>query len=759
MHITEDLNKEQQEAVTTTEGPLLIFAGAGSGKTRVITHRIAYLIHQTGVAPLSIFAVTFTNKAAEEMRNRIVQLAGPVGKDVFIRTFHSASVYILRNHGDRIDIPRSFTIYDRQDQESVVKKIIRDELKMDPKRLRPSTLISRISSIKDRAEFVEDSDISSLMPEVPYISFHELFDRYHQVLRENRALDFNDLIIETVRLFREAPEVLESLQRRWRYFMVDEYQDTNYAQYLMVRYLSSVSQNLCVVGDDDQSIYSWRGADIRNILNFEQDFSRTRTVTLNRNYRSAHPILQAAASVIKNNFNRKEKDLQSVVDDGEPVTVVRANNEYGEAEYVVNRIISLKHRERFSNSDFAIFYRTNAQSRVFEDVIRRASLPYRIIGGLKFYDRKEIKDLLAYMKFVINPDDSVALARIINTPTRGIGQATIGRIDEAARQERIPPWKAIEKEIVPGRVPAGVKTFRKLILQFIEMAREVPETRPLSSFVMELYELSGYREMLDSDPGIESLSRRENIEELVNSVYEYERNHPDSTVEQFLQEISLLTSEDTADMEERQDDPITLMTVHNAKGLEFPVVFLTGMEEDTFPHRLSMDAEEGVEEERRLCYVGMTRAKERLYMTSAELRRSFNEVYRKEPSRFLDEIDSDNIQYEEFGSDGAPVSSYSFNQKPSSRGMSPSKEKNRFSSFNTSSSPAHERERQISIHPKTGESDSSRFSLNQRITHPKYGPGRILTIQGSGDDVKLTIAFPSGRKTFMEKYTPLEPAD
>jgi DNA helicase-2/ATP-dependent DNA helicase PcrA len=759
MQITEDLNNEQREAVTTTDGPLLIFAGAGSGKTRVITHRIAYLIHRTGVAPVSIFAVTFTNRAAEEMRNRIVQLTGPVGKDVFIKTFHSASVYILRNHGDRIDIPRSFTIYDRQDQESVVKKIIKDELKMDPKRLRPSTLVSRISSIKDRAEFVEGTDISSLMPEVPYISFPELFDRYHQILRENRALDFNDLIIETVRLFREAPEVLESLQRRWRYFMVDEYQDTNYAQYLMVRYLSSASQNLCVVGDDDQSIYSWRGADIRNILNFEKDFSRTRTVTLNRNYRSAHPILHAAASVIKNNFNRKDKDLQSVVEDGEPVTIVRANNEYGEAEYVVNRIISLKLRERFSNIDFAIFYRTNAQSRVFEDVIRRASLSYRIIGGLKFYDRKEIKDLLAYMKCTINPDDSVALGRIINTPSRGIGDATIGRINEAARQEGITPWKAVEKELVPGRVPAGLTTFRKLMLQFMEMAREVPDTRPLSSFVTELYELSGYREMLDSDPGIESLSRKENIEELVNSVYEYERNNPESTVEQFLQEISLLTSEDTADMEERRDEPITLMTVHNAKGLEFPVVFLTGMEEDTFPHRLSMDTEEGLEEERRLCYVGMTRAKERLYITSAELRRSFNEVYRKEPSRFLDEIESDNIRHEEFGPDGTAVSHSSFTGSTPSPSVSPGRQRNRFSSRTSSPSPADKGERVNSSPAKTGDNGSSRFSLNQRITHPKYGPGRILTIQGSGDNVKLTIAFPSGRKTFMEKYTPLEPAD
>jgi len=745
--LLEKLNTNQREAVLHTEGPLLILAGAGSGKTRVITHRIAYLVKEKMVPPYRIFAVTFTNKACEEMKKRIVDIIGPTGEGVFIKTFHSASVYLLRRYGREIGIPGNFTIYDRSYQESLIKQILLD-MKLDPKTIKPSVIASKISEIKEKMELLQGVDITSLIPSQFAFNFHDLYDVYHDKLREHNALDFNDLLIRAVELLREKPDVLKELQKKWQYFMIDEYQDTNYAQYLMSHYLAAASKNICVVGDDDQSIYSWRGADIRNILNFEKDYPGTQVIVLEENYRSTEPILEAASAVIKNNVNRKEKVLKACRGDGEPVTLCRANNEYGEAEFVVNSIVKLKNTEGLKNSDFAVFYRTNAQSRIFEEVLRRENIGYRVIGGLKFYDRKEIKDILAYLKFIANPQSAVSLMRIINVPARGIGNATIEKIQDAAYEAGTSEWKAIQEGTVKGKLPAGIAEFRDFMTSAIVTREDIPIKIKLSAFVDYIIRESGYLESLEKENSIENRSRIENIDEFINSVFEYEDREPEAGLEQFLQDISLLTSEEDPDGQNPESHVVTLMTVHNAKGLEFPVVFLTGLEEKIFPHINSSDTDEGVEEERRLCYVGITRAMERLYMTSAEIRRRFKEIEFREPSRFIYEIPDHITEVVEYG-----------HQEMTARAL-----QNR-SRFDRKGNGFQQKQvEKESAPPLFGPKDpednrSSSFKIRDRIVHPKYGYGKVAAVEGSGDNCKLTIDFDGcGRKVFLEKYTPLDKA-
>ncbi len=744
MNLLENLNENQKKAVVHTEGPLLILAGAGSGKTRVITHRIAYLIHEKRVRPWNIFAVTFTNKAAEEMKKRVISLTGPEGNSVFVKTFHAASVYILRRFGHRIGIEQNFSIYDQGDQEQVIKEIL-VSMRLDPKKIKPSSLASKISEIKDKADLVEGAQLDLLLPDYYAFDFSELYREYHVKLRQNNALDFNDLIIKTVGLLRDDGATLAELQRRWHYFMIDEYQDTNHAQYLLAKYLSYQSRNICVVGDDDQSIYSWRGADIRNILDFEKDYDDAQVITLDRNYRSRQPILDSASSLIRNNVNRKEKNLQACKGDGEPVIWCRANNEYSEAEYVVNTIQSLKSREGFKNRDFALFYRTNAQSRVFEDLLRRGNIPYRVVGGLKFYDRKEIKDMLAYLKFIANPHDTVSLIRIINTPARGIGGATLERIRERAAGEKISEWEVIERGLLSGRVPKGMEDFKAFINNAITRCGGVPSAMKLSDFVFSIFESSGYRKSLEEDNSIESASRIENVEEFINSVYNYETINPEGTMAEFLQEISLYTSEENPDDPENRNNALTLMTVHNAKGLEFPVVFLTGMEENTFPHRLAMDTEEGLEEERRLCYVGITRAMERIILTNADIRRTYAGADYKEPSRFIFELPRDLLELKSYENDYFGRNSRTL--------TSPS-----YGGQQRNSSSSGTIERPVEQDDGSPSTSGSRFKKLERVLHPKYGIGTIIKFEGSGDNLKLTILFSTGAKTFLEKYTPLEKA-
>jgi len=764
MDLFSKLNENQEAAVRHTDGPLLILAGAGSGKTRVITHRIAYLIREQGVAPYRIFAVTFTNKAAEEMRKRIVELIGSDGSSVFIKTFHSAAVYILRRYGEAIGIPNGFSIYDGADQASVVKSILK-EMKLDPKKIRPQAIVSKISEVKDKEALIEGADISSLLPDTFAYNFPEIYTKYHEKLKSQNALDFNDLLIKTVELFRNAPDVLQSLQNQWRYYMIDEYQDTNHAQYLIAKYLAKERRNICVVGDDDQSIYSWRGADIRNILDFEKDYTEAKVITLEENYRSTEPILQSASAVIKNNLDRKEKEVKAVRGDGEPITYCVTNNEYGEAEYVVNTLTSLKIRENLKNKDFSIFYRTNAQSRVFEEHLRKEKIPYRVIGGLKFYDRKEIKDIIAYLRLIVNPRDSVSLLRIINTPARGIGAATIEKINDIAVRNDLTLWRVIDEELMAGRVPKGLGDFKKIIRTAMNLNASVPEKMKLSDLVNDVINLSGYRKTLEEENTIESGTRLENIDELVNSVYDHEVASPDTTLDEFLQDISLLTSEDTSDdaldVEDR-NNAVTLMTVHNAKGLEFPVVFLTGMEEDVFPHKFSQDSEEGIEEERRLCYVGITRAMDRIFITNAELRRSYYGVEYRQPSRFIEEIPPQLRETKSFNSSGprgvsGGYSGGSSSYRSTGRGTSSSSS----SSFKKkpvepSSASSGLRKERPEVSGETSPNNTSEFKLRERVLHPRYGAGLITKIEGSGDNLKLTIIFNSGKKTFLEKYTPLE---
>ena len=748
MNILDKLNENQREAVLHTEGPLLILAGAGSGKTRVITYRIAYMIQEKHIPHYNIMAVTFTNKAVEEMKNRVINMIGPAGNSVFIKTFHSASVFILRRYGDRIGIPSSFSIYDRSDQESLVKEILID-LRLDPKKIRPLSIVEKISEIKDKPEFFS-GDIDLLMPRNYPYNFSEIYRKYRSRLRTLCALDFNDLLIETVGLLKNHPDVLSELQHRWRYFMIDEYQDTNHAQYLLCKYLSQKSRNICVVGDDDQSIYTWRGADIRNIFNFEKDYSDARVITLEENYRSTSPILDAASRVIKNNQMRKEKNLRAARGDGELAVWCRANNEYGEAEFVVNSIQSFKNREGMKNRDFAIFYRTNAQSRVFEDILRRENIHYRVIGGLRFYDRKEIKDIVAYLKVVANPNDSVSLFRIINTPSRGIGSAAIEAVREAASAGNISEWNAIAAGFeIKGKKHKGIEEFKKIISGCIGISKNIPEETGLSEFIKEVIKITGYKDQLEMEDSTESRARVENIEEFANSVYDYEAAFPEADLAQFLQDISLLTSEEDPQAEEAPvKDYVTLMTVHNAKGLEFRVVYLTGMEDGIFPHINSIDTQEGIEEERRLCYVGITRAMDRVFLTSAEIRRRWGKIDFRTPSRFIYEIPGELLDMVQHDAGGA-ASSFSSLEKFTWRS-------NDVEIAEEYTEELNELPDNIILKQPPAER-GSRFRISDRALHPKYGIGRIVKIAGKGDNLKLTISFGSGRsKTFLEKYTHLE---
>jgi len=514
----------------------------------------------------------------------------------------------------------------------------------------------------------------------------------------------------------------------------------------MAHYLAAVSKNICVVGDDDQSIYSWRGADIRNILNFEKDYSGTRVIVLEENYRSTEPILEAASAVIKNNVNRKDKVLKACRGDGEPVTLCRANNEYGEAEFVVNTMIKLKNTEGMKNSDFAIFYRTNAQSRIFEEVLRRENIGYRVIGGLKFYDRKEIKDILAYLKCIANPQSAVSLMRIINVPPRGIGKATIDKIQDAAYEAGVSEWKAILEEKVKGKLPAGIAEFREFMTSAIITKEDVPGKMKLSGFVDYIVRESGYLESLEKEKSIENRSRIENIDEFINSVFEYEDREPEAGLEQFLQDISLLTSEEDPDGQNPESHAVTLMTVHNAKGLEFPVVFLTGLEEKIFPHVNSSDTDEGVEEERRLCYVGITRAMERVYLTSAEIRRRFGDIEFREPSRFIYEIPDHITEVVEYGHEEMTARAMQNRSKFDRRGPA------------VPHRPVQKDDAPPLFGPKEpGDIQDSSFKIRDRVVHPKYGRGKVYAVEGSGDNCKLTIDFDGyGKKVFLEKYTPLE---
>src|SRR6184192_2238023 len=624
-----DLNPAQREAVLATEGPLLVIAGAGSGKTRVLTYRVAHLINAVGAKPNEILAITFTNKAAGEMRERLQRLLGQSGRGLWILTFHAACGRILRREAQRLGYRSNFTIYDQADQVRLVKQCL-EELERDPKRFTPRGIHNQISHAKNR--LVHPDEYSAQVQSFYDQTVADVYQLYQRRLFASNAVDFDDLLMLTVDVLERFPEALEKWQKAFRYILVDEYQDTNHAQYRLLQLLSQPDMNVCAVGDPDQSIFAFRGADINNILDFERDFPGTRTIALEQNYRSTNSILEAANAVIANNRERKPKELWSELGDGDPVRVIEVEDEHAEARFVAAGIVALV-EEGYSGDEIAVFYRTNAQSRVLEDVLVRQDIAYQVIGGPRFYERAEIKDAIAYLQAIDNPYDAVSLQRIANKPRRGIGDSSLARLQTWADAQGRSLWEATEfaEEAGVGAAPLrAVQQFRTLMQSLQSGALELP----VSELVERTLERSGYLEALEAERTIEAQGRLENLQELVGVAREYQENAEEPSLSHFLQEISLYSDQDAMRGEESL---VTLMTLHNAKGLEFRAVYLLGMEEGIFPHARSIE-EQGIEEERRLAYVGMTRAKEHLTLLHASARSLWGSRGYNLPSRFLDEL-------------------------------------------------------------------------------------------------------------------------
>ena len=714
-----DLNPAQQEAVCHTEGPLLILAGAGSGKTRVLVYRIAYLLTK-GVPRENLLAVTFTNKAAEEMRERVGSLVGEWGEAIWISTFHSACLRILRREGPAIGIPKDFTIFDTQDQLVLVREVLRD-LNLSEKNFHPRALLAAISAAKNKLIGPEDYEKSAADFWASTVA--KVYPLYQKKLRANAALDFDDLIMSTVHLFREHPAVLDRYQERFRYIMIDEYQDTNHAQYVLTRQLAAKYRNLCVVGDDDQSIYSFRSADIRNILEFEKDYPEVKIIKLEQNYRSTQNILQAANEVVSHNFYRKKKTLWTQNEPGPPVFAMRAADEKEEAWLVISEIERLVATEGYSLSDCALLYRTNAQSRSFEEVLGQKGLPYQVVGGLRFYERKEIRDILAYLRLVHNPQDRVSLRREINVPRRGIGEGTVDRFLTFLDENGFSLLEGLERAAeAPGLTGRAVKALNG----FHRFFREIYDQRdqlPVSRLTKEILEKSGYLRELREEDTVEARSRLENLDEFLALTSGFEMSSSDDpSLARFLEQVALVADVDHYD---REQNGITLMTIHSAKGLEFPVVFLVGMEEGIFPHSRSLMETAEIEEERRLCYVGMTRAKERLYLTYALTRTLYGGRQLATPSRFLKEISS----LEEI----SPL------QVSSSQGFS---------------GPGGSRP----VPAAPGQAvDKPVRSLGDEVVHAKWGRGVVVALREMDGDTVVTVAFPGNNlKQILLSLAPLE---
>ncbi|MCX8117127.1 MAG: UvrD-helicase domain-containing protein, partial [Desulfobacterota bacterium] len=646
MSLLNDLNPAQRKAVLETEGPLLVLAGAGSGKTRVLTYRIAYLLQEKGVSPQNILAVTFTNKAAEEMRERVEALLGKAAKGIWISTFHSACARILRQHIDRLGFDRNFVIYDEEDQQRHLKEVMK-ALELDFKIFPPRAMQARIDRLKNEGIPPEEFRPS------PFNVFEKrlalVYEHYQEDLRRNNGVDFGDLLLFVRLLFRKHPDLLNTYQQRFGYVMVDEFQDTNLIQYQLIRTLVEPHQNLCVVGDDDQSIYRWRGAEVGNILNFEKDYPQAKVITLEQNYRSTGHILQAANQMVRENRLRKEKVLWTENPDGDLLTLYVAEDEADEAAFVVRKIADHVER-RFSETgekpyrDIAVFYRINAQSRAIEEELIKHHIPYTIVGGMKFYERKEIKDILAYLKLVANPADAVSLKRILNQPPRGIGEKTIERISAFASERDLPLFEGMKEAVKGDWLSAGLRERIGGFVRLIEDLRQQAGVVPPSQLTLDLLSKTGYLERLREEGTEVALSRMENIDELIQVMMDLEGKEEDVTLETFLDRVSLVSE---ADLYEDRGNHVSLMTLHCAKGLEFPIVFMVGMEEGLLPHARRGEEREDLEEERRLCYVGITRAKKKVYLSRAERRYTFGTGRANPPSRFLDELPGELIEVEE----------------------------------------------------------------------------------------------------------------
>ena len=749
--ILEKLNPEQQKAVLATEGPVLILAGAGSGKTRVLVHRIAWLVDVNRVSPGHILAITFTNKAADEMRSRVDSMIGFGASEIHVSTFHSLCVQILRRNAQLLGYTRYFSIYDTDDQVSLMKQILRAQ-NIDPKMIREKAVLARISSAKD--ELVTPEKYELLNKDYFGQKVAGLYKIYQTRLKENNAMDFDDLIVKTVELFEQHPEVLEICQERFRYIMVDEYQDTNTAQFRFVSLLAAKYRNLCVVGDDDQSIYKFRGANIRNILGFEKVFPDAVVVSLEQNYRSTKRILEAAYEVIRHNHGRKDKKLWTENAEGTRVTLRRFPTSFEEAAFVTGEIEGKVRDSKRSYRDFAVLYRTNAQSRLFEEKMLMANIPYRIVGGINFYARKEIKDLLAYLKVIDNGQDDLQSTRIINIPKRGIGNTTIERIRLYAEAGGISFFEAAqEAEHVPGLSAAAVKKvsgFTNLIGVHRVRAEEMKISELLKSVIKE----TGYEEELRKEGTEEAETRIENMDELISKAVQYEEHAEQPSLSGFLEEVALISDIDTL---ENSDDRVLLMTFHSAKGLEFPEVFMTGMEEGVFPGHMAINAEnpeEEIEEERRLCYVGITRAKETLTLTCARERMIRGDVVASPLSRFVREIPRDLVDLGEPATAGTSGRSL----MPSGRGadsavrdaiLTPARKPAVSPYVNPYKKPA--------VMPSAAEKTEPDFREGDTVRHVRFGEGVVKEIKDGGKDFLVTVDFPGwGVKKMYASFARLE---
>ncbi len=755
MDFLSSLNSEQQHAVDHTEGALLILAGAGSGKTRVIAHRIAHLVANSFAPADRVLAVTFTNKAAEEMRTRVETLLGQDCRSMWISTFHALCARLMRREAPHIGVSRDFVIYDSSDQQAVMKQLVKEH-QLDDNTYQPRAVLAKISHAKNRMEG-PDTFANSWNPRDREVA--RLYEAYQKALQDANALDFDDLLLKVVELFDHVPSVRERYAHKFRYIMVDEYQDTNRPQYLLVKQLARIHRNLCVVGDPDQSIYKWRGADLRNILDFEHDFPETVVVRLERNYRSTQVILDAASAVISHNRNRKEKSLWTDRKGGAKITYFRGADEVEEADYIT-RVARASISEDV-NATMAVLYRTNAQSRAIEDSLRQANIGYIVLGGVGFYERKEIKDALSYLKLILNPHDDLALRRIINVPARGIGKGVMDaleQVDIGVAANDLPPllaglaptvaanslWTklvaATEQRLLSPRQVASLSAFRDLIMGLADMARR----ESVSITLGKVLDQSGYLRDLREDHTEESEGRIENLMELVSAAREYETREPEPSLGGFVDRLSLLSDVDKE--QGARDARVMMMTMHSAKGLEFPVVVIAGLEEGLFPHSRSAEDDAELEEERRLCYVGITRARSRLVLTSAARRRVFGDYQNTQPSRFLDELPPDLIE-QEFSSYSspyaAPRSGWEYRPNPYGRG-------------GRRGSRVREQEESFDYE---SEDQSIRGALRSgaKVRHGQFGVGTVVSVEELDGDTKVVVRFASvGTKTLRAKYAKLE---
>ena len=754
--ILEGLNPEQQAAVVATDGPVLIIAGPGSGKTRVLTHRIAYLIACGKARPDQILALTFTNRAAREMRERIVRLVGQEGSTgMWMGTFHSTFARLLRREADRIGFSSDFSIYDTDDTDRMLRALMA-QYNIDPRQFSPNSMRGLISSAKN--SLVSPPEYARLAASPPQEKAAQLYGPYVEALRKSNALDFDDLLIKPIELFRSHPDVLERYQNRWRYVHIDEYQDTNHAQYVLARMLADSHKNLCVVGDDAQSIYAFRGADIGNILSFQKDYPQATTVRLERNYRSSGHILAVAQAVIRHNQDQLEKQLWTERPGGEHAVLMEALSEKDEAQKVERRIRDLHVRNGYLFRDFAVLYRTNAQSRSLEEALRRGGIPYRVVGGVSFYQRKEIKDVLAYLRLAVNPYDTASLRRVINYPVRGIGNKTQEEVFDFAQRQGIGIWDALQQleEVgLSSRAGTAVAGFRDLVARFHEQV----QTRPAAELARELVQETGILQEFRQENTQESLVRWENVQELFNAIAEYDRNSEQATLSTFLQEISLLTDEDS-----NEEDPnrVTLMTLHASKGLEFPVVFVTGLEEGLFPLAAATEDRRDLEEERRLFYVGVTRAKDQLFMSYARTRFRYGEHFASVRSRFVDEIEIDAVRTEtgdvvetrpdrfrlpagqSIGYDEFDPHYYRQSLRSTPTRRTPPRER--------TPAPEPERNERRVVYDE-GEQE---IVPGVRVEHEQFGEGKVLSVEGTGEQTKAVVFFNGvGQKKLVLKFARL----